>query len=352
MPLQSSFKLVTVIVHLSPRESILFALRWSVSMRQVLSPISESFFTAEQLSEDDASFAAAQFDDALQYYKDNGYVVVRDLLAAAFCSSIKSSFDVTIKNYNGLLLRHNGKKEASVYNSSGFMMNPLMNIHQHPNKVIQKYTDRLLSLLTHEGLAGFAARLLGGAGVGLLTWNQFEGNPETEPHHDCYFWGSDLDIGKVVGAWIALEDIRPGAGRLYVYPGSHKLNLQDFANSSEYGDHPLHPGEAPYQELIVKFLKDSGMACYAPLLRPGDVLFWDARTIHGSLATITPEYSRASLTAHYSLDKWRFFSEQSKLTKLNGVSVVYTKFSLKQFMSAKFPILRRPYQVVKSLLKH
>jgi len=321
-------------------------------MYQAISPVGESFFIAEKLSEDSTSYSSNQLDDASQFYCENGFVVIRDLLPKHFCLNAKSSFDLKIKPFKGLLQRHNGNKEANVFNNNGFMMNPLMNIHQSRNKALSEYVNHTLALLTHKKISDFGARLLNGSNVGLLTWNQFEGNPQTEPHHDCYFWGCDLKIGEVVGAWIALEDIHPGAGRLYVYPGSHKLNLQDFANTVNYGDHPLHPGEEKYQELIVNFLKSSGMNCIAPLLRAGDVLFWDARTIHGSLATHNPKYSRASFTAHYSLDEGRFVPEKSKSTKLNGVSVVYSNFNLKSFLSEKLPILRKPYQALKKLLKH
>jgi len=34
-------------------------------------------------------------------------------------------------------------------------------------------------------------------------------------------------------------------------------------------------------------------------LKKGDVLFWNSRTVHGSLETKNPKYSRKSLTAHY-----------------------------------------------------
>ncbi len=319
-------------------------------MYQAFSPVGESFFIAEHLSEDTRSFGASQVDDILKYYQENGYVVIRDLLPKHLCTNTKKHFYQSIKPYKGLLQRHNGNKEANKFNNNGFMMNPLMNIHQCPKKFLNDYIASTLTLLTHEKIAEFCTYFLNGSGVGLLTWNQFEGNPETEPHHDCYFWGNDLKFGEVVGAWIALEDIHPGAGRLYVYPGSHKLDLQEFAIETEYGDYPLHPGEEKYQELMVKFLKQSGMNCMAPLLRAGDVLFWDARTIHGSLATTDPKFSRASFTAHYSLDEGRFVPEKSKTTKLNGVSLVYTTFNLKNFLSAKLPILRKPYQIVKYII--
>lgn len=321
-------------------------------MYQVHSPIGESFFTAELLAEDTVSFLPNQKSDALQHYQEYGFVVIRDLLPKDSCTALKQVFEQTIKPFKGTLQRHNGKKEENIFNNSGFLANPLMNLHQNPNKRIVEYTNKTLELLTDKNLKEFISQILKGTGIGLLTWNQFEGNPTTEPHHDCYFWGDDLNLGEVVGAWIALENIHPGAGRLYVYQGSHKKDLKEFATSSGNADLKLNPGETQYQELIVNFLKQNNMPCKAPFLRPGDVLFWDARTIHGSLETLAPEHSRTSFTAHYSLNQGRFVPENSKQTTLNGVSIVYSNFNLKNFMSSKIPILRKPYQLIKNLLKN
>jgi phytanoyl-CoA hydroxylase len=45
---------------------------------------------------------------------------------------------------------------------------------------------------------------------------------------------------------------------------------------------------------------------HAPALKTGDVLFWNSRTIHGSLPTIDERYSRKSLTCHYVPQNMKF----------------------------------------------
>jgi len=54
-----------------------------------------------------------------------------------------------------------------------------------------------------------------------------------------------------------------------------------------------------WQQKMAEYLKEHESEVRAPALRKGDVLFWNSRTIHGSLPTQDPKYSRRSLTAHY-----------------------------------------------------
>ena len=44
----------------------------------------------------------------------------------------------------------------------------------------------------------------------------FEGNPTTWPHQDTYYLDSER-IGGMTAAWIAVEDIKPGAGKARIY---------------------------------------------------------------------------------------------------------------------------------------
>jgi phytanoyl-CoA hydroxylase len=56
-------------------------------------------------------------------------------------------------------------------------------------------------------------------------------------------------------------------------------------------------------------------------MEQGDVLLWSSRTIHGSLATETPERSRRSFTAHYIPDTSRFLQWQRRIVALELADV-------------------------------
>jgi phytanoyl-CoA hydroxylase len=139
----------------------------------------------------------------------------------------------------------------------------------------------------------------------------FEGNSETWAHQDTYYLDAE-EIGDMVGAWFALEDIAPGAGRFFVYPKSAAINM-----SKNGGDIDIAFHHDRYKEQIVKLIDRLGLECRAPALQQGDILFWSSKTLHGSLETLQPDRSRSSFTAHYIPDSSRFLQFQSRIRPLN-----------------------------------
>ena len=119
----------------------------------------------------------------------------------------------------------------------------------------------------------------------------FDKSTGTVDHADTWY----LDTkprGQMVASWIALEDINESAGRFFVYPKSHKLNIPENINQKIKSNFE-------YVNFINQFLISKKLNKYAPELKKGDVLFWHPFTIHGSLSQKDPKYSRKSLTAHY-----------------------------------------------------
>lgn len=168
-----------------------------------------------------------------------------------------------------------------------------------------------------------------------MTWNHIEANPVTKPHCDAHFWTQDIEVGEVIGVWVALEDIRPGAGRLYVYPRSHELDMRPLLSDIKTLSRrktALDVSGAEYQTKMVELIKAKGWQCAAPCVNAGDIILWDARTIHGSLPTSTPEFSRSSFTSHFSAAGGRFINARSRGTLINGVAVPFPRPRLTDFL--------------------
>ena len=307
-------------------------------------PIGTEIKVPETLEEDVPSFFDYELNSAMDYYHKHGFVIVRNMLNKKDCENIIGSFNKYIKKYSGKIPRSNGLSEVNKFNENLFVMNALRNPHEHADKKIQQYIDVSLGLLSNKNLVEFNSNILSNKNIELITWNHFEGNPVTIPHHDCYFFGSDLMVGEVVGTWIALEDINPGAGRLYVYPGSHHLDIQDFANLVGKNECFLNPVDSDYQKLIIDFLTDSNLICVAPYLQAGDVLFWDSRTIHGSLPTQQSEFSRHSFTAHYCLANGRLAKKSNNKKSINFLLVDFPNYNFKLFIRDKLPFVVTFYQ--------
>ena len=61
----------------------------------------------------------------------------------------------------------------------------------------------------------------------------FEGNSATWEHQDTYYLDAEK-LGDMSAAWVALEDISAKAGRFFICPGSHKIELEKQNKRNQY----------------------------------------------------------------------------------------------------------------------
>jgi phytanoyl-CoA hydroxylase len=294
-------------------------------------------------------FVLDQAADIRKYYDENGYVVLRGLLPLDQCDRATASFEAEVKPFGGFLYRQtSGSPERHVFTNEGFMLNPILSVQSLDRRHFADFRRAGLDLLTHGGMQRAVSTILGEPGK-LVQSMYFDGNPVTWPHQDTYYLDAE-EIGRMTAAWIAAEDIAPGAGRFFVYPKSH---LIDMAKNGGKFDIAFH--HERYKELVKQVIREQGLACRAPALSKGDVLFWAAKTIHGSLRTTEPTRSRRSFTAHFIPDRSRFLQFQTRIKPLktelvNGMRVHHPK-DLSQaanrvvlFVETRFP---RAFQMTK-----
>jgi phytanoyl-CoA hydroxylase len=277
-----------------------------------------------EAADDCPYFVLHQAEDILKYYDENGYVVVRGLLPRDLCDRANASFEAEVKPFGGFIYRQaSGNPERHVFANGGFMLNPLLNVQSLDRRHFAGFRQAGLELLTHAHMQRAVSTILGGPGK-LVQSMYFDGNPVTWPHQDTYYLDAE-EIGRMTAAWVATEDIAPGAGRFFVYPKSH---LIDMTKNSGYFDIAFHHDR--YKELVERVIREQGLLCRAPALSRGDVLFWAAKTIHGSLRTTEPMRSRRSFTAHFIPDRSRFLQFQTRIRPLktelvNGMKVHHPK---------------------------
>lgn len=107
--------------------------------------------------------------------------------------------------------------------------------------------------------------------------------------------------GYMCGVWIALEDVQPDAGPLFVYPGSHRLPRLYCAT---VGMDKVRDGN--WTEFAEKFLPrlnselaHAGLQQHTYLPRRGDILVWHENLTHGGSPRNNPALSRRSIVSHY-----------------------------------------------------
>ena len=114
----------------------------------------------------------------------------------------------------------------------------------------------------------------------------FDKSTGTIDHIDTWYLDTN-PMGKLFGAWLALEDINGDGGTFHVYPKSHLSKNKEWINTS-------HDNFRDWSQ------KESQKYEKKPLnLKKGDLLIWHPFLIHGSSLQKIEGFSRKSLTAHY-----------------------------------------------------
>ena len=245
------------------------------------------------------------------YYRDNGYVIVHDALSAQSCDTVRSLWEAEVKPSRDFIYRQaTAKAERHVLNDKGWVMNPILNLQSvDPAKYPHFRAFATQHVLTAPRLIE-VFRVLLGERPKIVQSMYFEGNSVTWEHQDSYYLDSER-VGSMAAAWIAIEDIAATAGRFFICPGSHKIDLGRQGIHNNIADN-----HEVYIQSVVAKMKQLGLSIRAPCLRKGDVLFWNSWTIHGSLDSQDPLHTRSSITCHAIPDSHRFLQLQSRIKPL------------------------------------
>jgi phytanoyl-CoA hydroxylase len=287
-------------------------------------PLGKTIEIPQTAADDFAYFDAADEEGLRSYYEREGYVVVRGLIDPEECDRAHAIFEREVKPSDSFIYRQaTANPERHVYTRYGYMLNSILNVQSLDPRRFPEFRKTGAFLITSNPVQAVLRALFGEPGK-LVQSMYFEGNPATWAHQDTYYLDSE-HIGAMTAAWFAVEDIKPGGGRFYVYPRSH---LYDVARNS--GENDVAFNHAHYKDLVKRAIEDQGFECRAPALCKGDVLFFNAKTIHGSLESPDPQYSRRSFTAHYVPESHRFLQYQSTikplmLKSINGMNVNHPK---------------------------
>lgn len=318
-------------------------------MFSINTPSGDPISIPATIDEDFAYFTIDELDQAVDYYREQGYVVIRNCVTQEACNRARQEFLDQVKPYEGYLYRQTGgNPERNHFNNSSFVVNPILNVQDVPSRTLAAFRDASLSAICNDKTHKFLNKLYNEEPK-LVQSMYFEGNTQTWAHQDSYYLDSEK-IGTMAGAWYALEDIEPGAGRFFIYPKSHLIDM-----AKNGGDFDVAFNHSRYKQLVVDIIREHNLECRAPALRQGDALFWNALTIHGSLETRQPEFSRSSLTAHFIPKSHDFLQFQSRIKKLRmrkfkgwevnhpkSLDTIRARFIL--FLETSFP---KSFQLVK-----
>lgn len=240
-----------------------------------------------------------------KYYAEYGYVVVPNLVSTLEIGALLDLYRRQIAPSHYPFFRQNTNAyEPNRLTGSGYVRQSFLDIHDYQR--YSEFSRQARNIFCSDSILNALREITSFENFNLMQTMLFDLNAATPAHQDWYYLDS-IPNGHLTAAWIALEDIDERAGRFYVVPGSQQL---DFGAKLEGRTH------AAWLQEVRNYVESRPQQVIAPPLRCGDVLFWNSRTVHGSLPTQDEKFSRKSLTAHYLPSQFSFgniFSTKSDI---------------------------------------
>ena len=197
-----------------------------------------------------------------------------------------------------------------------------------------------------------------------LRTSNFYRPPGVREHSDAIFWDT-LPRGRMVGSWIALEDVTPTSGPLELFAGSHREGLWDYSHvglcksyakkESKPPRHQIPPSEVKFarapadvQELssatklewrwqsewlsrsntslspcshrsLMKAYTKAMVAAFAgsnpytALLKRGQVALWASSLVHRGREVVNRNTTRLSMITHYYFDSGAYWMPKTSM---------------------------------------
>ncbi len=127
----------------------------------------------------------------------------------------------------------------------------------------------------------------------------FEYGSEQGTHQDFPYVQSRI-LSRLVGCWIALEDVREDNGPLFYYAGSHRLPKFDWGGGHLEFDGKDEKLVDEFGHYLEERCAEAGLPRITFHAKKGDVFLWHAALVHGGSPTIDKDATRLSLVAHFS----------------------------------------------------
>ncbi len=137
-------------------------------------------------------------------------------------------------------------------------------------------------------------QLLGEPAVLCNSLTFTKGSQQTE-HIDSLYLPPPTP-GKLVAAWVALEDAHPDAGQLFYFPGSQHIPRYTFGGGGHRGV-PAEMGD--WMGYIRARITAAGLTRETFAAHKGDLFLWSADLVHGGSPITDPARTRRSLVCHY-----------------------------------------------------
>lgn len=236
----------------------------------------------------------------LLFFIENGYVVIPSAVPA---KDVKQALDVVEQAYSGKIetLLFNCPRVAQEHSpwSAG--------VTDYPSKALDLHwlSETIVKIIFSKEILGFLRLIFDANPLASQTLTFYRGSAQSA-HQDSAYVPYTLQRA-FAASWIALEDVKQGAGELFYYPGSHRFPEYIYAGSYKSVSEATRHGELPvtidsqvnaHVASLAERARSTGIAEQSFVAKAGDALIWHADLAHGG-KPISKEETRRSVVTHY-----------------------------------------------------
>lgn len=186
--------------------------------------------------------------------------------------------------------------------SKNFKTNSKIYSYNNSPRIVEsyKYSKNCRKLCFHQKIIDLINFIYGEKPLPFSTINFLKSTQQ--PLHSDYIHFGTVPKLKLVGAWVALEDINVDSGPLQVVPKSHKLEIYNLISKGKFPTtlNEVKKNYLKYENWVTKKIKEMRLKSITPIMKKGDCILWDANMLHGSPSCKNSNLSRKSQAIHYS----------------------------------------------------
>jgi ectoine hydroxylase-related dioxygenase (phytanoyl-CoA dioxygenase family) len=236
-------------------------------------------------------------------FKKKGYIIVKFESIEKHIEKINTKIDLHLKKKNKI------KTNPRVfhYNKSPRIVEAWKNIPEIKKIAYDRNIIKLLKILKKRDPIPFSS-------INFLKGTE-------QPLHSDYFHFATIPHNYLIGLWIALEDIKKDSGPLVIVEKSHKLPIitnEILKNKIPENEKQLKKNYTNYENFIKKIIKKNKLKSKELIIKKGEIILWDANTLHGAFKIKNRNLSRKSLVIHYHFSNCKkYYNPLYSLTSKN-----------------------------------
>ena len=244
-----------------------------------------------------------QIDEAqaaqLRFWIANGYVILPGAIDAKLVDRARRELDRAYAGgFDDLLFECGAKGPGHMRWDASLNALPAKALDLH------FFSRPIREVMFAPAITGFLGLLFESRAFASQSLTFLRGSAQ-DPHQDSAYVAYSI-ARRFAASWVALEDVTIGAGELFYYDGSHRLDdfLYGGRHKSVSEASRVGPAEALADEIPahVRGLSEraaaGGYAKSVFAAKKGDALIWHADLVHGG-GPISRDATRKSVVTHY-----------------------------------------------------